>query len=376
MNIAIVGKGTSSIITSLVLLMRGHKISIFYDPNSPSINVGESTTPNIQDLILNSLGINIHDMVDHEIFSYKMGINFVNWGNGKTFHHNFSDGMIAHHFETKTFNDFIHHYLESNGIIEYFSEKVITINNNSDNVIINDKIFDFVVNCAGWENIDNYISPFFSTVNSAKLFVDNLEYDNTHTLHLATEDGWQFGLPFPKKNIFKCGYLYNNNLISHDEVRVKLNKEIYETFSWTPRYSKKMITHTNVALNGNRLFFLEPLQALSLYYTCYFAELISTYLEEKCLEKFDQINYLYNLEMWSYQISLAYHYQYGSIYDTEFWNKKQNEASNVMRASFNGNPDIFMMNLERDSRSKKTSYSKIGCFARSDLEQIHFGMLS
>ena len=123
-------------------------------------------------------------------------------------------------------------------------------------------------------------------------------------------------------------------------------------------------------------FFLEPLQALSLYYTCYFAELISTYLEEKCLEKFDQINYLYNLEMWSYQISLAYHYQYGSIYDTEFWNKKQNEASNVMRASFNGNPDIFMMNLERDSRSKKTSYSKIGCFARSDLEQIHFGMLS
>ena len=377
MNIAIIGKGTSSIITSLVLLKGGHNITIFYDPETPHINVGESTTPHIQQLIYETLGINIHDMVDREIFSYKMGINFVNWGKGNPFHHNFANGSVAHHFETKIFNHFIHQYLEQNKLISYISEKVNHIDAAENRVIINEKTFDFVVNCAGWESDDNYITPFFSTVNSAQLFVDDLEYDNTHTLHLATEDGWQFGLPFPHKNIFKCGYLYNNNLISHEEVTSKLNKHVYETFSWKPRYAKQIFKHPRIALNGNRLFFLEPLQALSLYYTYNFALLISEYLDNICSEQFDTINFRYNIEMWSYQLGLAYHYQYGSIHSTEFWKKIQSKAKTVMESSFNGNIEVFKLNLERDSRhrNKNFTFSKIGCFDVRDLEQIHFNMI-
>lgn len=373
MNIAIIGKGTASIITALVLMQKNYNISIFYDPKTSHINVGESTTPHIQELILNTLGINIHEIVDLGIFSYKMGINFVNWGCGKSFHHNFADSGIAHHFETKQFNEFVHNYLEKNKLVTYFSERVDNIDSNSSHVIINKKVFDFVVNCAGWENEDSYITPFFSSVNSAQLFTEEYDYDNTHTLHLATEDGWQFGLPFPQKNIFKCGYLYNKDLISHEQVSKKLNKNVYETFSWTPRYSKQLLTHPLIALNGNRLFFLEPLQALSLYYTYYFATLISDYLDYKTQEKYDSVNYCYLLEMWTYQLSLAYHYQYGSIYNTEFWEKTKNNAINVIKSSPNGNIDVFKMNLERDGRFDY-GYSKIGCFGFKDLTQIHFGM--
>ena len=377
MRIAIIGKGTSAIITSLVLLQKNHDITIFYDPSISPINVGESTTPHIQKLVYDTLGISVHDLVDMDIFSYKMGINFVNWGCGNQFHHNFVGGTVGHHFETQKFNEFIHGYLKDNQIINYVPEKVKKINALENKVEINDKEFDFVVNCSGWENNDNYISPFFHSVNSAQLFVDNLEYDVNHTLHLATEDGWQFGLPFPQKNIFKCGYLYNSNLISHNEVKKKIKKKISNSFSWTPRYSKELIVHPSIALNGNRLFFLEPLQALGLYYTYYFAVLISHYLDDINFETIDRINYEYNLEMWTYQLSLAYHYQYGSTYKTKFWETTQNNAINVMKSSFNGNKEIFMMNLKRDMKNlkKNTLYSKIGVFGVEDLKQIHFGMV-
>lgn len=374
MNIAIIGKGTSSIITCLVLLQKNHDLTIFYDPCVSPINVGESTTPHIQELLHKTLGISIHELVDNGIFSYKTGINFINWGCGNNFHHNFSGSKIANHFETRPFNDFIHDYLEKNKIVKYIPKRVNKILLTDCGVLINNKNFDFVINCAGWEDDDNYILPIFSSVNSAKLFIDEFEYDNFHTLHLATEDGWQFGLPFPKQNIFKCGYLYDKNLISSEDIDKKIKKKIYGNFSWTPRYSKHLIKNPFVALNGNRLFFIEPLQALSLYYTYVFANLISDYLDDINDQKFDEINYRYIFEMWAYQISLAYHYQYGSIYDTKFWQQSKNNALNIIKSSFCGNDQVFKMNIERDLRYDR-GYSRIGCFEISDIKQIHYGML-
>jgi len=383
MNIGIIGKGTASIITTLVLLQRGHNITILYDPDTQPINVGESTTPHIQELLYEVLGLSIGNMVDKGIFSYKMGINFVNWGKGKSFHHHFNGPIsTAHHFETKPFNDFIHKHLEENKIVNYIPEKINHIVPEDDTVRLNDHTFDFVVNCAGWKNGENYITPFFQTVNSAQLFVDNQDcpyYEDLYTMHLATEDGWQFGLPFPNLNVFKCGYLYDKNQISHEDVTEKLkksNKKVHSTFSWEPKYSKELIVHKRLALNGNILFFFEPLQALSLLYFYYSSIHIADYLDNFCMEKLDNCNYSYNVDMWAYQLSLAYHYQYGSIHDTEFWRKVTKEAKQIMSSSLNGNLDIRKMNWERDCRfkDKEQSYSQIGSFHVEDLKQIHYGM--
>jgi hypothetical protein len=376
MNIAVIGKGTSSIITTLVLLKKGHNVTIFYDPQTPHINVGESTTPLFANLVYESLGLSIHKLVDLGIFSYKMGINFVNWGCGNTFHNNFPGSNIANHFETKPFNKFIHDYLESNNIVKYVPERVDEYSLTNNIVILNGRSFDFVVNCAGWEHDENYIDPIFETVNSAILFVDELEYTNTHTLHLATEDGWQFGLPFPQKNIFKCGYLYNNNYTSEEDACKKISREIYEKFSWKPRYSKELIKNPWVALNGNRLFFFEPLQALSLHYTITFAEFIASYLDEPTQDNFNRINYDYHYEIWQYQLSLAYHYQFGSIHETEFWKDKKTKALEIMKHNLNGNFKIFESHLNYDmyNQSKRTFYSRIGCFASEDHNHVYYGM--
>lgn len=376
MNVAVIGRGTSSIITALMLLKHGHRVSIFYDPNTPHINVGESTTPHIQKLIYDVLGISIHRLVDDGIFSYKMGINFVDWGCGKQFHHNFSDDGIANHFETKVFNKYIHQVLKDRQLVKYIPERVDNYDVNDNGITINQRQFDFLVNCAGWEDDSNYITPVFETVNSALLFIDELDYDDTHTLHLATEDGWQFGLPFPQQGVFKCGYLYNREYISEKEARDKINKKIYESFTWKPRYSKELLVNPRIALNGNRLFFLEPLQALSLYYTYQFAEFICNYLNNATFDNYYKTNHIYLYEMWCYQFSLAYHYHYGSVHDSSFWKDKQHDAKQFMKYNFNGNCDILLKNIEYDLlMNGKTDYSKIGVFNYHDHQYIHYGMI-
>lgn len=63
MNIAIIGRGTSAIITALICIHNGHKITFFFDPNIPHLSVGESTTPWVPKLITEVLGISTHDLI-------------------------------------------------------------------------------------------------------------------------------------------------------------------------------------------------------------------------------------------------------------------------------------------------------------------------
>jgi len=380
MRTAIIGKGTSSIITTLKFLKAGHEVDIFYDSSVPHINVGESTTPGFHKLIFDVLDISIHDLVDAGVFSYKMGINFVNWGSGKNFHHNFYRGDIAHHFETQNFNTYIHTILEERNLVTYREEKVERLDSDAETAYVNERRYDFVVNCSGWLRQADYIDPVFKTVDSVVLFEDQLNYDTTHTLHLATEDGWQFGLPFPKQNKFKCGYLYNSEHISESEVEEKLSdKNIYEKFSWTPRYAKHLFVSPRIAMNGNALFFLEPLQALSLFYCSSFADFLVEYLHNPSGENLLKYNSVYLYEMWTYQLSLALHYKYGSVFDSSFWNETQTNAQQFFGHSPNGCDQVFFQNLNNDLVAKQmkvpvTEFSSVGCFQPQDVSTIHNGM--
>ena len=67
MKIAIIGNGTSAIITALISLQNGHQVEIFFDPNQSPINVGESTTVRIGKIISDSLGICIGSLYDNGI---------------------------------------------------------------------------------------------------------------------------------------------------------------------------------------------------------------------------------------------------------------------------------------------------------------------
>ena len=375
MKIAIIGKGTSAIITALRLMQDDHDVEFFYDPDINPLSVGESTTPHIQQLIFEVLDISIGDLADAGIISYKNGIKYIDWGAGNSFRHHFHGGEVAFHFESGILNPFIHNHLEKELGIVYHPERVdgydYDIENN--HVIINDKEYDFVVNCAGWDDASEYYKPIFETVNSAILYTSEHIDDVTYTLHRATHDGWEFGLPFPDKGFTKHGYLYNRNL-SDPEIEGK-------KISWTPRFSKKLIQNRFEAYNGNRLFFLEPLEALSLMYYYQFASTIAEFLKsDRDISKYNEANTSYLMTLTQYSKSVAWYYSYGSIYDSPFWKVTQARSSVYWNTQcFSNRLDSMLegyyASKNMDNKSEEEVLLKIGCFEYHDFKDVHCGML-
>tara|TARA_B100000123_G_C25698988_1_gene414463 strand:- start:40 stop:1185 length:1146 start_codon:yes stop_codon:yes gene_type:complete len=378
MEVAVIGRGTAAIVTSLQLIKYGHKVSIFYDPFLKPINVGESSTPIFTNLIQDVLNIKKSDLIDLGIFSEKVGINFVDWGNGNQFYHGFFRGDTPAHFQTEPFNQYIHQVFQDRDLIEYYPHKVNDIKFENDKAVIDDKFsFDFVVSCTGWAD-DDCDDVIIESVNSVILFKKNYEqYSKEFTLHLATEDGWQFGIPFPKQNIFKCGYLYNNNFISKEEVINKIGDDYYESFTWQPKSSKTMIKNNFHATNGNRLFFFEPLEALTLHYFVSCGEKICNFLDNRSEYNMDRINSLYNRIMYENQMILAYVYHFGSVYDSEYWKHTKEKSIQLLNGSHWGTGDRFERKIEADKKYNlnfNDSLSRIGIFEWQDLLKILDGM--
>lgn len=382
MKIAVIGKGTSAIITALGLIREGHEVEIFYDPESPHLSVGESTTPHIGELINATLDFSIGRLSDRGIVSFKNGIKFIGWGEQEYFRHHFNDNSPAFHFETGVFNPFIHDLMKKRRNVVYHAERVedYEIDTEIEKIIINDKHYDFMVNCSGWNDSANYYEPYFPTVNSAILYTENSVEDSTYTLHRATPHGWQFGLPFPDKGVTKCGYLFNSDYDNVEDIEKLFEGKEYRKISWKPKYHNKIIENRFVAYNGNRLFFFEPLQALSLLYYSSSLDLITKFLRtDRSTFSYYNLNKEYLNLMYNYHVSLALHYQYGSKYDTMFWNNTKEYASKYL----DHHPAYRRESLYDQYYGDKISHNidnspsnilSLGCFQGIDYRDIHGGM--
>lgn len=378
MKIAIIGRGTSSIITALVCLSRGHSVEIFYDPKSPPIDVGESTTPQIGHLILQTLDICIGELVDRNICSFKNGNYFLEWGVGKPFKHHFNNEN-AFQFNTIKFNEHLHNILKEVGVTyhpvcieEYayiFEER---------KVLINGIKYDFLISCSGWKDNDEYISPPIETVNSAILFKKNEIEDPLYTTHRATKDGYQFELPFPKENVSNCGYLFNRKITDSKQIfeTIKTKYPNCKKIEWNPQYCKKLIQNELEAYNGNRLFFIEPLQALTLHNYQVFANYICDFIENTSYRNFSETNLAYTRRIYAYFETIAYHYKFGSIYDSPFWEKIKKQSSNFL--SFNQNVldlETFKQNILHYKKTNgQEDFAWIGTFNFPSTKDIYEGM--
>lgn len=334
MKFAIIGKGTSALVSSMIVLRRGHQVEHFYDPDTPFLRVGESTTPHVSCLMRDVLGMCIGTFVDDGIVSYKNGVHFVDWGVGGEFTHPFNSNHNAFHLDNKRWNDYVIGILESKRGVKFHPERYEGYEvTDHDTIMINGKEFDFIINCSGWQDDDSYDEPLIETVNSALLHHIPEMKEYHHTIHLATKHGWQFQLPFPELNDGEshCGYLYNNKLTSDEEAVADLKRMYgedhqFKMIKWKPRFARQMIKDRYEAFQGNRLFFLEPLQALSLDYYKLLCEDICDFAERRDYATFCQVNQKYRSEMIDYQYALALHYQFGSVYggngqgDSKFWN--------------------------------------------------------
>jgi hypothetical protein len=377
-RIAIIGRGTSGIVSALVCLIRGHNVEIYYDSEQPHINVGESTTPIIGGLINKALKISISELRQNGIASFKNGVKFIDWGYGESdyFLHHFYSDNYAFHFETSTFNPFLNKKLEENGVI-YHSERVDSyeINSFTDKIMLNGRHYDFLINCSGWfEDEEYYNDPIFETVNSGILYKEDYIDDPTYTIHRATEDGWQFGLPFPDRNLTKCGYFFNNKFEDPKEVQKKLGKENSRIVTWKQKYAKRMMVNKFIANNGNKLMFTDPLHALALHYYSEFAEIMCDYLEDRTLDHFEYANQKYYDEIFKSQMSVAFHYSYGSKHHSTFWKDAQERSIRLLNTHPKYQRESFQYAYKHAKKYNDNKFIEFGLFGYRDYIELHSGM--
>jgi len=313
-KIAIVGAGNAGCMTALNFGYYGKElfeIDMYYDPSIPIEKVGQSTTPDVLQLISSSMNM---DWWNNDIgATLKLGILYENWGQKqKHIYHKFFMDSIACHFQTSKLSQKV----RESQYVNVIEQKIV----NPEVEIDADYIFD----CRGksendYENYHRLTNPHNSAIIA---FADGRDVDLTHTKCAATPNGWTFVIP--NQDSISYGYLYNDLITSKEDAKADfldrfdiVESDIDGYLSFQNYIAKSMFYGERTILNGNRFAFLEPLEATS---TTFYRNVAGHAWEHivdgkpKYACDSDVFKYMKQLETF-----ILWHYQFGSAFDTPFW---------------------------------------------------------
>jgi len=313
-KVAIVGAGNAACITAMYLhTYRNDEIelSLYYDPSVPIERVGQGSGIDIAELISLFSDMNWSQEKNYIKATHKNGIMYENWGkkNENIFHSFYPFFAGAMHYVPNLLSKMV----VNSGKFEVVEKNVIDPENEID--------ADFIFDCRGKHNrnpelYDEIVNPLNSVILSRKLGKDP---DLHYTRCVATPDGWTFVIP--NHDSVSYGYLFNDNITSKE----KAERNFIELFDVTPDgylkfqnyIAKNCFQGERTILNGNRLGFLEPLEANSSTFYRTVAKYSTLHIcEERSKE---EVNNMIREEMSRIQTFVLWHYQYGSKYDTPFW---------------------------------------------------------
>jgi len=313
-SISIVGAGNAGCITAMYYHLHAKddvdKIKIYHDPTVKIERTGQGTSTSISFLINNFFHLNFYD--ENKIKSTrKEGILYENWGkiNDKIFHSFGPLALNAIHYVPNLLSQKV---LES-GVFEVIEGKIDDPENEIDS--------DFIFDCRGRNNrdknlYDNITNPLNSVILSRK---DGVQPDLVYTRTVATPNGWTFVIP--NTDSVSYGYLYNNTITSKEEAtadfieRFEVVPEEYITFE--NYIAKSCFQGERTILNGNKLGFIEPLEATSTGFYENVAMSVHGYILGR--ENKDLCNERVRSHIFKDAEFILWHYQYGSKYDTPFW---------------------------------------------------------
>tara|TARA_Y100001963_G_scaffold140732_1_gene208125 strand:+ start:7 stop:1134 length:1128 start_codon:yes stop_codon:yes gene_type:complete len=347
MKVSVVGGGNAGVLSALFLswCMEEIEVELIYDPEILPERVGQATVLEPPGLLWSSIGFNWYDNPIHA--TMKSGILYEGWGklNDKVFHDFPADSMAMHYCPWEM----------QNAVLKSGHFKVI-----EDKVDPRSVDADYVFDCRGKpEDFSDY-DPLINPTNACILAKPN--WDTSKALwsrHVTTPDGWTFVIPThldsPSHN-YCVGYCYNSNITSKEEAEKNMlemfDVEITKHINYKNYVAKKPIDG-RIILNGNRLFFLEPLESSSTQAYMEQVKFFSNVISQGKIFKTDKSfikDYIHKLETY-----VLWHYQFGSKYNTPFWDF-------VKKLPFN--PDYHFLqrlnNIEKNDRKKSLPYNYMG----------------
>ena len=309
-KLSVIGAGSAGLLSAVQAYYTfvnesNWEVELIHDPNVPPEKVGQGTVPGV--MILLSSVFDIHWADNPFDVTIKHGIMYKNWGKKKDkFFHPFGMGYSAAHYDVNKFREFI---LSSNKF------KVIEKNVKD----YSDVDSDYIIDCSGKPaSFDNY-TTLINPINSVLLGRSEKEDDLRWTDCVATPDGWCFRIP--NVDSVSLGYLFNKNITTVEQARENF-KDIFgvdstDNLNFSNYISNEFIIDDRVCLNGNKLMFLEPLEANS---NPAYVQATNRYLSYMLGQMSKKKVYS---EISSYALKtqnfLLWLYQSGSKYDTPFW---------------------------------------------------------
>jgi tryptophan halogenase len=315
-KIAIIGAGNAAVATACHYHYFGvyaqdlfDKITIYYDPSIPIERVGQGTSLPFCKMVYKLFGLNWYDN-NFIKATPKNGILYEHWGkNTDEIFHQFPMTSQAFHFVPKLLSKLI---LES-GLFNVVEKRITNPEEEID--------ADFIFDCRGKHNreLDLYedlINPLNHVILARK---NEPDLKLTYTRCVATPDGWTFVIP--NHDSVSYGYLFNDTITSLSDAKnnfVSLFDVVPDIdFHFDNYIAKNCFYGERTIFNGNRLSFLEPLEATSIGFylaaaRCSWDHIVNDVSKEECNQNVRD-------EMLRLQTFVQWHYQFGSKYNTPFW---------------------------------------------------------
>jgi hypothetical protein len=217
-KIAVIGTGSAGLLTIAHLctwLDDSWRVYAVYNPKKPILGIGESTNGGFVSTLERATNFSLAYPEDLAALdaTIKYGSKFTNWRK-QSWKNPLLSGNIAIHFNNRLLKDFMFERLAALWPKQFsvLEADVQQIQNFADHVTVRTEQgphdFDYVVDCMGTPtSFDGYTMSDCTLMDRCLVHtVKDYEYE-PFTDHIATRDGWMFGVPL--KGYKTYGYIYS-----------------------------------------------------------------------------------------------------------------------------------------------------------------------
>jgi hypothetical protein len=341
--LAVIGAGSAGVLSAAhftTWLDESWEVVAIYNPRKKILGIGESTNGGFVALLEKATNFSLGHPEDIAALdaTIKYGSKFKNWRN-ESWINPLLSGNIAIHFNNRRFKDFVFERLQKFWPKQFsvLEGDVSEIQNFSDHarVMIDQRAndFDYVIDCMGTpSSLEGYTMSDCTLMDRCRVHtVDDYDFE-PFTDHIATRDGWMFGVPL--KGSKSYGYIYSQAFTetsaAEEEMMRLLGTPKLEAGSYDAHYSFRcyyanQLISGRVFKNGNKALFFEPLLANSMFLYIYALRLMYDHIIGG--QDAGSCNARFVRGVQQMEDVISYYYKGGSTFRTDFWKAAAEQAS-------------------------------------------------